>query len=221
MQRSEIEWWYSQYWAQTWYRNTFLVRRASQIAQTTDSDAEWNNVYDAGCNFTCLAMIIGIDPAYLASVLSQQRFFYADNALKGRRLSGKQGGFVWDQNAPNSNRRSITIHALWHPALHSRVSVTLRYIDCVATRNYKEGIAIVRAIRASSGHIVCGTQEHSHLVSGMRNPDYVLWDPDDTVVDVETNLAGRFTLRQLFRQYEGEAVEFWHYECEVSRESLR
>ncbi len=213
--------WYRDYWAQTWYTNTFLVRRPRQIAQTVDADRDWNNVYDSGCNFTCIAMIVGIDPAYLASVLSTQRFFYADNTLSGQRLSGKRGGLVWDQNAPNAELRHITLTNLWHPRRRCRVTVTLRFVESIVTRNYREALRVVTAMHAAGGHVVCGTEEHSHLVVGSIAEDFALWDPDDTVVDVETNVSGGFTLRHLFQKYRGEAVEFWHYECDISEQRSR
>jgi hypothetical protein len=221
MNETRMKAWYRDYWAQTWYTNTFLVRRPRQIAQTVDNDRDWNNVYDSGCNFTCIAMIVGIDPAYLASTLSTQRFFYADSELMGQRLSGKRGGLVWDQNAPNTEVRNITLTNLWHPRRRCRVTVTLRYVDVVATRTYFDAVRVVTSIRAAGGHVVCGTDEHSHLVAGTVGSDFALWDPDETVVDVETNLSGQFTLRQLFQNHLGEVLEFWHYKCDISEQRSR
>jgi len=221
MEEPRMKAWYRDYWAQTWYSNTFLVRRPRQIAQTVDADRDWNNVYDSGCNFTCIAMIVGIDPAYLASILSTQRFFYADNTLTSQRLSGKRGGLVWDRNAPNAELRHITLTSLWHPRRRCRVTVTARFVESIVTRNYREGLRVVAAMHAAGGHVVCGTEEHSHLVAGTIDEDFALWDPDDTVVDVETNLSGGFTLRHLFQKYRGEAVEFWHYECDISEQRSR
>ena len=62
-----MEKWYDQYWAQNWYKNTYLVNKAEQITQAVNPPCEWNNIHDSGCNFTCLAMIVGVDPAYLTS----------------------------------------------------------------------------------------------------------------------------------------------------------
>lgn len=66
--------WYRQYYSQTWYANTFLVRRPNQIGRTFDGK-EWNNIYDSGCHFTCLATILAVDPARLASELKDEPFF--------------------------------------------------------------------------------------------------------------------------------------------------
>ncbi len=207
--------WYDEYWAQTWYRNTFLVRRATQIARGVDADRDWNSVYDAGCNFTCIAMIIGVNPAYLASTLSTQRFFYADAALQARRVTGKLGGMVWDQNAPDTRRRTFTVEHFWHPRLRRRVTITLSFVESRVTRCYETAVAIINAIRARGDHIVCGTDEHSHLVAGSIGNKYFLWDPSDIELTVEQTLAGEMTLKRLFQDNRARDIEFWRYRCDI------
>lgn len=208
--------WYKEYWAQTWYKNTFLVRRANQIAQATESeDKEWNNIYGSGCNFTCLAMMVGIDPARLASELSSHDFFFADSELPAKYLVGKSGGLVWDRNAPHRGLKSITLRNVWHSRLGRRVTISIRYIKNSSASNYEEGKELVVAIHGQGRHVICGPEEHSHLVAGKIGGDFFVWDPDDSETKVEAILAGKFTLRKLFHVYKGKPIEFWEYQVKV------
>ena len=206
-----MEQWYSEYWAQTWYKNTFLVRKPSQIGQVIDGDREWNNLYDSGCHFTCLAMIIGVDPARLASELSSQNYFYSDATLQTKFLTGKQGGLVWDQNAPNGRLKTIVIDNFWHSKLGRRTRIILSFQGKEITRNVAEGEAIIKAARKNGFHVVVGPWEHSNLVAGMIDGDYYVWDPDDTERSVEDFLQGKIRLGNVFEYYKGKAIEFWKY----------
>lgn len=207
--------WYKDYWAQTWYKNTFLVRRPNQIAQVIDHDHEWNNIYDSGCNFSCLAMMVGIDPARLASELSSHNYFFADSSLPATYLAGKSGGLVWDQNAPHRGLKAIKLKNIWHPRRQRRVTIALRYVKTSTSRSYEEGRKLVAAIRDGGRHVICGPKDHSHLVAGTVDGDFFVWDPDDSETSVERNLAGEFTLRELFHECEGEPIEFWEYQVDV------
>jgi hypothetical protein len=90
------------------------------------------------------------------------------------------------------------------------------FISSKAVRTYRDGEKLVSAVHASGDHIICGPEAHSYLVAGTVGDDFVIWDPDDTQVSVEQNLAGGLTLRDLFRQFTGEPIEFWRYRCEFS-----
>jgi hypothetical protein len=207
--------WYSRYFSQTWYANTFLVRRPNQIARAIVSDCEWNNIFDSGCNFTCLAMILDVDPARLASELRNEKYFFADRSLPAKRLDGSHRGLVWDRNAPHSGLRTVCLNDFWHPTFKRRVSLTIRYVDKTSTSNYEEGCAQVAAIRAREHHVICGPQEHSYLVAGETNKGYFVWDPDGSERTVEDNLAGVLTLRGVFDEYPNEEIEFWEYSAIV------
>lgn len=210
--------WYRDYWAQTWYKNTFLVRRPGQIAQAIGNDHEWNNLHDSGCNFTCLAMIVGIDPARLASELSSRQFFFADSSLPATYLTGKTGGLVWDRNAPHGGLKSIALENIWHPQLKRRASIKVGFVRKASTTRYEEGRRLTTAIHASGHHVVCGPRTHSHLVAGTVGDEFFVWDPDDSAdgTSVEDNLGGKFTLGKLFHEYAEERIEFWAYQCDVA-----
>jgi len=207
--------WYSTYFSQTWYANTFLVRRPDQIGRAIAHDREWNHICDSGCNFTCLAMILDVDPARLASELRSEKYFYADASLPARHLDGTVGGLVWDRNAPNRDKKEFSLKNFWHPALKRRVSMTLRYIGMTATSDYDEGCAQVAAIHKRGNHVVCGTDEHSHLVAGKSRKGYYLWDPDGSETTVEQNLTGALTLLKLFEDNSNQKIEFWEYKAVV------
>lgn len=68
--------------SQCWYKNTYLVSQTNYICES-------NSVYNSGCHFTCIAMMFGITPAYLSSLLSVCNYFTIDG-----------NGLMWDQNRP-------------------------------------------------------------------------------------------------------------------------
>ena len=208
--------WYphEQYFSQAWYKNTFLVRRPTQIGKANTNERDWNNIHDTGCNFTCIAMLVGIDPARLASALSQQSFFYADYAAPATMLTGATGGLVWDANAPNEHIRSVRLSQLWHPRMKRRVTAVVRYKGYAKAKRHATALNVVKRARQRSQHVICGPFEHAHLVAGEIGDDYFVWDPDDTSVSVEDSLAGRFRLKQLFAENANEAIEFCFYSVE-------
>ena len=181
---------YRDYYAQTWYRNTFLVRRPTQIGRAIGGDREWNNLHDSGCGFTCIAMIVGVDPARLASALSTQSFFYADADFPARMLNGAVRGFVWDGNAPNARIRKLTLAHFWHPHFKQRVTVEVRYMGCKSARWHSTAMRIVKKARRQGLHIVFGPYHHAQLIAGKVERDYLVWDPNDKSRSVEDNLAG-------------------------------
>jgi hypothetical protein len=216
----QFERWYREYWAQSWYRNTFLVRHPRQIGREIRGERDWNNIHDAGCNFTCLAMMLGIDPARLASELGKTRFFRGERGNIGLTVAGQRAPLVWDQNEPQLYGRRLTLRRIWLPQLERRATLALRYVGQDVTFEHRDGIAIIRAARRRGEHIVAGAIDHSHLVAGRIGEDFYLWDPDDTEVPVERSLAGGVTLGGLFRAHPAEPIEFWRYTvaCKLHRE---
>ena len=210
-----MERWYFEYWAQTWYRNTFLVRWPGQIGREIGKPRDWNNVHDSGCNFVCVAMILGIEPARLASHLSRRRYFAADRGSRGLTLAGRVGGLVWDQNRPHESDRTMRVAGVWDTRRGRRVTFTLRFVAAETAREHAEGVRIVARARQRGEHVICGPQEHAHLVAGRRGRDFYVWDPDETTIAVEDSLAGRFGLRRLFALNASEPIEFWRYELTV------
>src|SRR5258706_14854896 len=96
--------WYGRYESQCWYTNTFLVNRPSEIARATGGFREWNNVYGSGCNFVCVSTMLGLNPAYLASLLATQNFFRPDKWTPARPLRPQaptqKTYLVWDDTRP-------------------------------------------------------------------------------------------------------------------------
>jgi hypothetical protein len=212
LRRSTKTCWYQQFWAQTWYRNTYLVRHPRQIGRAIADERDWNNIYDSGCNFVCMAMIMGIDPARLATELMVTDFFRPDRECLARRIDGSRGGLVWDQNVPQAGTGPIRLGRIWEPRLGRRISLELEFAGEDITFDHAAGKRIVRDARRRGEHIVAGARDHSHLVAGRIGADFYLWDPDDTSVAIEYSLAGRLTLAELFAHYDGrEPIEFWRY----------
>lgn len=207
-----MERWYATYWAQSWYRNTYLVRHPRQIGRESSGARDWNNVYDAGCNFTCIAMMLGIDPARLASELASESFFRADREAPARRIDGTRGPLVWDRNAPHERLPTVTLASLWLSPLRRRVTVKLTFVAEELASDHTDGKRIVGAAHRRGEHVIAGAQEHSLLVAGRSARDFYLWDPDDTSVPVECSLAGKLTLGDLFGYYAArEPIAFWRY----------
>ncbi len=197
------------------------MRQPHQIAREVTGERDWNNVYDSGCNFACIAMIVGIDPARLASELATKRFFAPDLSALARDLAGRRVRLVWDCNAPSAAREAIRLSHVWHQRLRRRTSFSLRYVGRTATRDHSEAVGSIAAARRRGLHVICGPEEHSHLVAGRIGRDFYVWDPDETEIAVEETLRGRFTLARLFRLYAGQPIEFWHYRLTVRIEARR
>ena len=209
-----MEKYYNEYWAQTWYRNSFLVRCPKQIAQAIGHDHEWNNLYDSGCHFTCLSMIIGVDPARLSSTMASMPYFVADRAIPARFLNGRTGGLVWDQNEPHYRIKEVVLDNFWHSKLGRRVNIKIRFLGIIETAEYSKGKQLIKTARKKGQHIICGTQEHSYLVAGNNEGDFFIWDPDDSEIPIEEILNGKLTLCDLFDKHKGEKIEFWKYQVD-------
>lgn len=204
--------WYDEYFVQNWYGNTFLVRRPSQIAREVNGNRDWNTIADYGCHFTCLAMIIGMDPARLASILAKQRYFYANSAIPAVTLAGKRGGIISDGNVPYHKNQRLRLDCFWHSRSASRRSVTIRLIRIVKTHVHTDAKALITHAREKGLHIVCGPEEHSCLVAGRRKRDYYLWDPDAKDTAIEETMRGRYNLKTMFKQNKPQPIEFWLYQ---------
>lgn len=208
---TQMELWYPQYWAQTWYRNTFLVNYPQEIGQAIEGGREWNNLHDSGCHFTCMAMIAGIDPAHLASELSAQQYFHADSSLPAKNFDGRYNGLTWDRNYPNQSGTQIVIDNIWHPLLNKRTTITIQLMEIQQANTIEVANRIVADAREKGWHIICGTTEHSCLVAGIRNGKYFIWDPDTEEGMVENILAGEVLMEEIFSSYPARMIELWCY----------
>lgn len=220
--------WYPRYESQCWYTNTFLVNRFREIGRAAGEMREWNNIYGSGCNFVCIAMMLGLNPAYLASLLAAQRFFRADRSTPARLLAGSVGGrsaqyLVWDDNRPYPEGDVLEIQRFWHP-YRGRTTCRLRLLAIKTARTLSAANAVIAAARRARQHVICGYDDHSHLVAGMARGGYFLWDPVSDErhwhfrLAVEDNVAGRYSLRRFFltrrrqREFRGLPVQFWIYD---------
>ena len=158
---------YPRYFAQSFYRNTFLVNRPQEIARAEKSDREWNNLAESGCHFTCMSMIAGVDPASLADAAIKKGYFAPDKALPARALDGQRGPLVWDQNVPARKGQSFTFAKVWHPDKGQVVDIEFtcrRWKDHVPL---KEATRLTHAAIIEGHHVVSGSFEHSVLIAGL------------------------------------------------------
>lgn len=208
--------WYNAFYSQCWYRNTFMVNlkyekkkktnieEIKRISYHDGNNQSWNNIEDSGCNFTCLAMIIGIDPARLATLLGEQYFFGPDENYESRYLCGETGYFVWDRNAPEIGD-SIILKNIW---IHGEKEIADVKISIVEEKSGKSGLRKLGSIKKyiekhheKGNHIVIGPSEHSLLVAGSVKDSYFLWDPDTARGNsITDSLAGRLTLEKVIKQ---------------------
>ena len=210
--------WYERYESQCWYENTFLVNDFRQIARVIEKDREWNNIKDSGCNFTCIAMILGINPAQLASEIRKQdpSFFQADRTLKTKKLNGDGGFLVWDKNAPNEQHSKLSLSNIIHPT-KGKTDLNLRFVKIEKTSDIEQAKDIIKNAKKNGLEIICGYDDHSRLVAGEKAGTYFLWDPDTIETDWQKNINGEYTIEWFFHEYnkldeyKNKKAEFWHY----------
>jgi hypothetical protein len=221
--------WYDQYESQCWYTNSFLVNKFAQIAKAQTELREWNNINDSGCNFVCLSMMLGLNPAYLASLLAAQGFFREDRITlarsiepKGKKHTGKPTFLVWDDNRPYPPGESMSIVRFWHPR-RGRTSCRLTLLEIKRAADVKEANGVIAQARRAGLHVICGYDDHSHLVAGSTDGQYFLWDPvgDEShwhfKLTVEANVGGRYLLKRFFdvrgrqKEFKNEEAQFWIY----------
>jgi len=229
-----LEQWYDHYESQCWYENTYLVNKPEQISQRIkleegDKEGEWNNIYDSGCNFVCLSMIIGINPAYLASRLKLLSFFELDTdddyeALRiNTEVRNEDDYLVWDINRPCEKKHKssdkyaheVKINKVFHPT-KGLVDITLKFEHLDKARNHEVASKKIKIAHEAGMHVICGYEDHSRLVAGQRKIDgqYYLWDPDistangDLIDDevgeetmIQRNLGGEYTIKTFFDCY--------------------
>ena len=111
-----------------------MVHNFEDIGRATENEKAWNNLEDSGCNIICLAMIIGVDPAYLVSEIRKQadNFFVSDDAYPAERINVKNGNttdLVWDRNNPNKDQQSHTLFFPFPPiGAHWSLTITRSWL---------------------------------------------------------------------------------------------
>lgn len=226
--------WYDQYESQCWYTNTFLVNHPRQIARARNEYREWNNINECGCNFVCIAMMLGINPAYLASLLAAQKFFRIDKLCPATPIFNSQTskGLVWDETRPYPVGEKLAIRRFWHPN-RGRGSCVVTLVDIQRAANERAASRIIKAARRKGLHVICGYDDHSHLIAGQSRGKYFIWDPVSDErhwhfrLTAEDNVAGRYSLERFFRvrstqkEFRGEQPQFWLYRLEWRRAKRR
>lgn len=168
-------------------------------------------------------MIVGVDPARLSSELSFYSFFFADSELQAQYLIckqdetvNKQGGLVWDQNEPHKKVPKVVITNFWHTKLGRRTKITISFKGEIKTKDVTEGKRFIIAARKNGLHVICGPDNHSHLVAGKIDNEFYIWDPDDLKRPVEEYLEGKVRLNHIFENDPDEPIEFWKYRVDFT-----
>lgn len=213
--------WYDSFQSQCWYKNTFLINSPKQISRVNKGDREWNNIEGSGCHFVCLSMILGMNPAYLASKLAELNFFKIDRSLPSTKLDLTPSYLVWDKNEPYKNTPSITIDNVFYSNKNKLCDITINFLDIIETNNIQEANEIIKNHRLKGNHIICGYSDHSRLVSGVKNKKYFLWDPDLTETNIADNISGTYDLNWFYnlystqKEYTNRKAEYWIYSIDI------
>ncbi|RYU62724.1 hypothetical protein ERW51_18715, partial [Aliivibrio finisterrensis] len=197
--RSSMKNWYQMFQSQTWFRNTYLVNNHYDVR-------EKNNIYNSGCHFTCLSMMLNVNAAFLASELSKKYYFEKD-----------EQGLVWDRNKPSEVGDCISIPFIVTPqGVMKDIKVTL--IEKVSISSVNKAEIYINDKHNENLHLICGNASHSLLVAGIKDKSFFVWDPDtswlyDEIVLINQNINGENTIAWLYEQYgKDESIEFWAFE---------
>jgi len=169
-------------------------------------------------------MIIGINPGYLATTLKNLKFFRADPdpRLRARKLNGETGYLVWDQNCPCKKYPLISIKNINHP-LKGMVNIKIKFLKIEEEKSVEQAALLIKGNRKQGYHIICGYDDHSRLVAGVKNGHYFLWDPDLTKTDISKNISGEYSLDWFYdlykndKEYRNKAAEYWIYSVDMKK----
>lgn len=202
-----MEKWYQSYHSQCWYKNSYLVNYSHQV------DSE-NSIYNSGCHFTCVAMMLNTNPALLASELSKIKFFEKDK---------DENNLVWDKNKPNEENPNLFISKLITANGEIIKNIKLSFIE--RHNLCKKGLIKLISEKKDSEikyGFICGNQEHSLLIAGInKSGNYYVWEPDTSWADenqiVEKNMNGQFDLDWVLKEYsDGKKLQVWCYSIEFN-----
>ncbi|MGL6313938.1 hypothetical protein [Vibrio sp. WXL103] len=191
--------WYPKFESQHWYENTYLVNNLNEIACNKDNES--NSVFDSGCHFTCLAMIIGVNPAHLATLYKNKRLFEYNPSCE----------LVWDCNKPYYCDVTIHLKNVYVGSLkYDKITVTLlKKTDISSIENIDR---FILESRSKDEHLVFGGEDHSLLVAGRCCDKFVYWDPNSDFDSIENNFNGSQTIESFLEKHE--KISFWHYNVE-------
>lgn len=184
--------------SQCWYENTFLVNQTNYICES-------NSIYNSGCHFTCLSMMLGVNPAHLSSLLGSEGYFSIDDK-----------GLMWDNNHPSNEGDSIVIPEHYNK-LGEFSKASLKLIKTDKCNNNREVIDLIEQYSNSYHHLILGSDSHSLLLAGYVNEKYFVWDPNTEIESnqhdaIEKCLNGLRTLEWTFSEYGREGLHVWVFE---------
>jgi hypothetical protein len=204
--------WYNKnnYKSQNWYTTTFLVHHFKDIAKGYSQDhswSGWNNIQESGCHFTCLSMMAGIDHAYFAPKLRENKkhYFLSDKSFKAKRLNSTDvTSFVWDKNSPSSIDSEIKITKAFTSS-HGFCNIIIKLKSLSEAYLLDEAIKKILEARKNNCHIICGPEDHSFLIAGKnKNNEVLVWEPDTSTMShkqVTQMIDSGINLKKMFKNY--------------------
>ena len=201
--------WYeeSNYQSQNWYSSTFLVHHFKDISRAKKSNKEWNNIEESGCHFTCISMIFGINPAYLASILRSGRkhYFLSDASLRSVRLNSKEDTYlVWDKNNPSTVGENIDIANIFIPG-KGFCNAGIELVNIADFSSLSDASSWITNRRQDGLHIIAGPESHSFIVAGTNSKkEVVVWDPDTSAMNykvVARMIKNGVSLKDVMQRY--------------------
>ena len=164
-------------------------------------------------------MILGVNSAYLSSVLMEERdYFGEDKTLKSKGINNNSTFLVWDKNKPNKHLKEISLKGIHHPT-KGITDVTIKFEEIKLENDIVKAKDLIAKHKSDEKHIICGHEDHSRLVTGTNKGEYFLWDPDLDNTEIEKNLGGHYSLEWFYDEYSLDAykdkkAEYWVYSVE-------
>ena len=200
------EFWYKEYYCQSWYPQTYVVNNILEIVRykekENDKEIVENSIKHCGCHLTCYAMMVNIDPARLAGACSMSK----KKKGLGQFKKSKKDEFdvkSWVVTKEPKTRLDIkkpvkiTWHMPWsfsvpiqvidngrkHRKMHTcEYSFMISHDHASKPKNFldlKDLNTFIRKHKSKNTAIIVGPVDHSLLVAGTnRQGDYFVWDPD-------------------------------------------
>jgi hypothetical protein len=152
-------------------------------------------------------MILGVNPAYLASKLRENKkhYFLSDNSLDAKRLNSDESTkLVWDKNRPSKEGEVIEIKNINIPC-HGFCNIELKLKSWKQSHDLNIVIDWILKAKKKGLHIICGPKDHSFIIVGNSNKnDLLVWDPDTSsmnIREIQRMIEGGLELTKVANDY--------------------
>ena len=206
MEKIMSEFWYKEYYCQSWYPQTYVVNKTTEISRykenRNEKDVAENTIKNCGCHLTCYAMMVNIDPARLAGACSlskrlkgsgrfrrskkdefQIKSWFVTEGLQTSLKTQKPEAVTWQM--PWSF--SVPIQVIDNSGKHRRMgnceySFMVTHDHASKQKSFldlKDLNTFIRKHKSKNTAIIVGPKDHSLLVAGTNcQGEHFVWDPD-------------------------------------------